>query len=74
MITFLLNLLIHYINSVSHEALQIQNPFEQIRWSFFAKIVNGWKLLFSQKAPSYQFDWVLNTLLMMHCKLFHTTL
>ena len=37
MITFLLNLLIHYINSVSHEALQIQNPFEQIRWNFLQK-------------------------------------
>ena len=31
MIIFLLSLLIHYINSVSHESLQIRNPFEQIR-------------------------------------------
>ena len=23
----------------------IENPFEHLGWSFFAKIVNGWKLL-----------------------------
>ena len=41
----------------------IQNPVEHLRWSAFAKIINGQKPLtaFAKKAPSWMFNWILNT-------------
>ena len=39
-----------------------QNPVEHLRWSFFEEIINSFQLLtvFTKKAPSQIFNWVLN--------------
>ena len=37
-------------------------PYQTSKMEYFAKIANGWKLqLYLKIAPSYMFDWVLNT-------------
>ena len=42
--------------------MRIQNPVEYLRWSFLQRLPAAkFYELFSQKAPSQMFDWVLNT-------------
>ena len=50
-------------NIVVRSQRRIQNPVEQLRWSFFAKRVNGFQsiTIAAKKAPSQMFVWVLNT-------------
>ena len=38
----------------------IQNLFEHLKWSFLQKLLTAFKL-FSQKAPSLMFGWIVNT-------------
>ena len=48
----------------------IQNPVEHLRWSILHKSLKTFNLeLNLQKAPSYMFQWVLNT--PQRCSLFH---
>ena len=32
--------------------MRIYNPVEHLQWTFFAKVVEGWKTLTNEKAPS----------------------